>query len=91
MIGAVAEAYYGAVPDAIRAEVRRLLTPDLLDVTEAFRRSYLQARLGGQPMPACPPFTSRHLASARLRTIAHRLLRTAWAVSASVPPAPRTS
>lgn len=36
--GAVAEAFYGGVPDSIRAEVRARLTPELWAVVEAFER-----------------------------------------------------
>jgi len=38
--GGIAEAFYGAVPAKIRARVRGLLTPDLLDVTERFCARY---------------------------------------------------
>ncbi len=38
--GGIAEAFYGGVPAAIRAEVRARLTPDLWQVTEAFCRKY---------------------------------------------------
>ncbi|MCB1921853.1 MAG: ADP-ribosylglycohydrolase family protein, partial [Candidatus Competibacteraceae bacterium] len=38
--GGVAEAFYGGVPEAIRAEVQARLTPDLWQVTEAFCRKY---------------------------------------------------
>ena len=34
--GGIAEAFYGDVPDAIRAKVADLLTPDLREVTDAF-------------------------------------------------------
>ncbi len=39
--GGIAEAYYGDVPDGIRAKVRSLLPPDLLAITEAFRQKYI--------------------------------------------------
>ncbi len=38
--GAVAEAFYGAVPDPIRTEVLARLTPELWAVVEAFERCY---------------------------------------------------
>jgi ADP-ribosylglycohydrolase len=38
--GAVAEAFYGGVPQAIVAQVEARLTPDLLDVTQRFRDVY---------------------------------------------------
>ena len=38
--GSIAEAFYGGVPEAIRAEVQARLTPDLWQVTEAFCRKY---------------------------------------------------
>ena len=38
--GAVAEAFYGGVPEAIRAEVQARLTPDLWRVVEAFEHRY---------------------------------------------------
>ena len=38
--GGIAEAFYGGVPEAIRAEVQARLTPDLWQVTEAFCRKY---------------------------------------------------
>jgi ADP-ribosylglycohydrolase len=38
--GGIAEAFYGGVPESIRAEVRARLTPDLWEVTEAFCRKY---------------------------------------------------
>ncbi len=34
--GAIAEAFYGGVPEGIRAKVEELLTPDLWEVTKAF-------------------------------------------------------
>ena len=36
--GGIAEAFYGGVPEEIRAKVEECLTPDLLEVTEAFFR-----------------------------------------------------
>ncbi len=39
--GGIAEAFYGDVPGAIRSKAEALLTPDLLQITEAFRRKYL--------------------------------------------------
>lgn len=38
--GGIAEAFYGAVPARVRAKVRRLLPPDLLEVTERFCARY---------------------------------------------------
>lgn len=38
--GGMAEALYGGVPDAITAQVQRLLTPDLWRIVEAFYRKY---------------------------------------------------
>jgi ADP-ribosylglycohydrolase len=38
--GSIAEAFYGGVPDPIRAEVRARLTPDLWAVVEAFEHRY---------------------------------------------------
>jgi ADP-ribosylglycohydrolase len=38
--GGIAEAFYGGVPEAIRAEVRARLTPDLWAVVEAFEHRY---------------------------------------------------
>lgn len=38
--GGVAEAFYGGVPDEIRAKVEELLTPDLLEITTAFCGRY---------------------------------------------------
>lgn len=38
--GAVAEAFYGGVPESIRAAVRARLTPELWAVVEAFERRY---------------------------------------------------
>ena len=40
--GGIAEAFYRDVPDGIRAKVRALLTPDLLEITEAFCEKYIQ-------------------------------------------------
>jgi ADP-ribosylglycohydrolase len=38
--GGIAEAFYGYVPDDVRTEVKELLTPDLLSITEAFCAKY---------------------------------------------------
>lgn len=38
--GGIAEAFYGAVPEAIHAVVQQCLTPDLWEVTEAFCGKY---------------------------------------------------
>jgi ADP-ribosylglycohydrolase len=38
--GGMAEAFYGSVPEEIRAKVQEYLTPDLWEVTEAFCRKY---------------------------------------------------
>ncbi len=38
--GSIAEAFYGGVPDPIRAEVRVRLTPDLWRVVEAFEQRF---------------------------------------------------
>ncbi|MEJ2101112.1 MAG: ADP-ribosylglycohydrolase family protein [Desulfobacterales bacterium] len=38
--GAIAEAFYGAVPPRIRMKVEQLLTPDLWAITESFCRKY---------------------------------------------------
>ena len=38
--GGIAEAFYGGVPDSIRAEVEARLTPDLWRVVEKFERRY---------------------------------------------------
>ncbi|GAH43855.1 unnamed protein product, partial [marine sediment metagenome] len=38
--GGIAEAFYRDVPDSIRVKVRALLTPDLLEITEAFYQKY---------------------------------------------------
>jgi len=40
--GGIAEAFYRDVPDSIKAKVRKLLTPDLLQITEAFCRKYVK-------------------------------------------------
>ena len=40
IVGGVAEAFYGGVPEGILAEVRDRLTPDLWSTCEAFRRRY---------------------------------------------------
>ncbi len=39
--GGIAEAFYRDVPDDIRVKVRALLTPDLLEITEAFCEKYI--------------------------------------------------
>lgn len=39
--GGIAEAYYGGVPQEIRDRVRKLLTPDLWEITETFCQKYL--------------------------------------------------
>jgi ADP-ribosylglycohydrolase len=39
--GGIAEAFYGSVPDGMRAKVREVLTPDLLRITEAFCRKHI--------------------------------------------------
>ncbi|HRS87632.1 MAG TPA: ADP-ribosylglycohydrolase family protein [Syntrophales bacterium] len=39
--GAIAEAFYGGIPDWIRNKVKELLTPDLWSVTERFCRTYM--------------------------------------------------
>jgi ADP-ribosylglycohydrolase len=39
--GAVAQAFYGGVPAGITAEVRRRLTPDLLDVLDRFEARFM--------------------------------------------------
>ncbi len=38
--GGIAQAYYGGVPAAIALKVKSLLTPELLEITEAFSRKY---------------------------------------------------
>ena len=38
--GGIAEAFYGGVPEGIRAEVRARLTPDRWRVVEAFEQRY---------------------------------------------------
>ena len=40
--GGIAEAFYQNVPESIRAKVIGLLTPDLLEITEAFCEKYTQ-------------------------------------------------
>jgi len=40
--GGIAEAFYRDVPDSIRVKVRELLTPDLLEISEAFCEKYIQ-------------------------------------------------
>ena len=39
--GGIAEAFYGSVPEPIRARVQDLLTPDLWEITEAFCDRYM--------------------------------------------------
>jgi len=39
--GGIAEAYYGEVPEQICSEVEKILAPDLMDVTRAFREKYI--------------------------------------------------
>lgn len=39
--GGIAEAFYGGVPDEIRAKVRECLTPDLWEITENFCQKYM--------------------------------------------------
>jgi len=38
--GGIAEAFYGGVPDGVRAKVEEILPPDLWQITEAFCRKY---------------------------------------------------
>ena len=38
--GGIAQAYYGGVPAAIALKVKTLLTPELLEITEAFCRRF---------------------------------------------------
>ena len=38
--GGIAEAFYGSVPDEIKAKVEEILTPDLWEVTKAFCEKY---------------------------------------------------
>jgi ADP-ribosylglycohydrolase len=45
--GAIAEAHYGGVPEAIAAEVRKRLPEDLLDVVDRFRARYCSTRAPG--------------------------------------------
>ena len=40
--GGIAEAFYGDIPDGIRAKALTFLTPDLLGIVEAFCRKYIQ-------------------------------------------------
>jgi ADP-ribosylglycohydrolase len=40
--GGIAEAFYRDIPDSIRAKVRGLLTPDLLEIIDAFCEKYTQ-------------------------------------------------
>ena len=42
IVGGIAEAFYGSVPDEIRAKVENLLTPDLWEVTRAFCAKYIE-------------------------------------------------
>lgn len=51
--GGIAEAFYGGVPDGIRAKVQECLTPDLWEVTEAFCGRY--GLSGGRPDVADDP------------------------------------
>ena len=44
--GSLAEAWHGGVPPTLRAEVRRRLTEDLLDVTDRFEERYMIAPTG---------------------------------------------
>ena len=44
--GGIAEAFYRDVPDDIQAKVREFLTPDLLQITEAFCRKYVKNQGG---------------------------------------------
>jgi ADP-ribosylglycohydrolase len=39
--GGIAEAYYRGIPEAFVKKVREYLTPDLWEITEAFRKTYL--------------------------------------------------
>jgi ADP-ribosylglycohydrolase len=39
--GGIAEAFYHEVPDFIKTEVRKILTPELLRITEAFCQKYM--------------------------------------------------
>ena len=39
--GGIAEAYYGEVPEHITSEVENILTPDLMDMTAAFREKFM--------------------------------------------------
>jgi len=40
IVGGIAEAFYGGVPEAIAVRVKQILTPDLLQVAEAFHDRY---------------------------------------------------
>ena len=40
--GGIAEAFYGSIPDGIRAKVKDLLTPDLWEITDAFCVKYIE-------------------------------------------------
>ena len=39
--GSIAEAFYQGVPDRVKAKARELLTPDLLEITDAFCNKYM--------------------------------------------------
>ena len=41
LLGAIAEAFYGGVPDEIKVEVRKRLPKELWDVVARFSRKYL--------------------------------------------------
>ena len=41
MIGAIAEAFYGPVPEPIQAAVRKILPPDLLSITDKFYAKHI--------------------------------------------------
>lgn len=43
--GAIAEAFYGPVPEPVSSQVQALLTSDLWDVTSRFRAQYVTGRL----------------------------------------------
>jgi ADP-ribosylglycohydrolase len=45
--GGIAEAFYRDIPDGIRAKVKELLAPDLLQITEAFCRKYIASDESG--------------------------------------------
>lgn len=46
--GSLAEAWHGGVPPTLRAEVRKRLTDDLLDVTDRFERRYMKRAPTGE-------------------------------------------